>query len=205
MLQRLNWSMSRFFQFLVKRGCIDVASGYWWRSEQCSGSWTKVLWHDLVCRKATVRCFIWKCRWFFVYAESGLLLGDAGTGAASLACCCIVVSWYLQRGLVRRPEVIFSRLSEIALKRTGNEFRKLALKSTIRKSCCYQLESGIGSALSAAVIGWIPCQQLAAGRGANLSPLGTYAPPQAIWSVAAAFIHRSYLPNPSARAGYNTR
>ena len=103
---------------LVNRGML-----MWLQSADDSLSkvvvhWTRVLLHDLVCCNGKCRC---------------LLLGDASLcclvmqvsaarycrclvlgGAASMAGCCIVILWYLQRGVVRRPEVIFRRLSEIS-------------------------------------------------------------------------------------------
>ena len=82
---------------------------------------------------------------------------------ASLAGCCIVVTLYLQRGVVRRSEVILRRLSEIVLKKLVYDFQKLALKRAVWESFGNWLESGIDCAESAAVIGWIPCRLLVAG------------------------------------------
>ena len=56
-----------------------------------------------------------------------LLLGDARTGAVGLAGCGII----MERGIVRRSEMIPRRLSEIALKRAGYDFCKLAQKRAI--------------------------------------------------------------------------
>ena len=67
-----------------------------------------VLQHDLVCCNGKCRR---RCCWF----------------AAIVADCCVVVSWYLQRTVMGRSEVILRRLSEIALK----DFRRLALKWTV--------------------------------------------------------------------------
>ena len=59
--------------------------------------------------------------------------------------------------------VILRKLSEIALKRAGLRLQKLALKRAVSKSLGDWLETGIGSAESAAVIGWIPRRLLAVG------------------------------------------
>ena len=42
----------------------------------------------------------------------GLQLGDAEADTASMANFCVVISWYLQRGVERIPEVILKRFSE---------------------------------------------------------------------------------------------
>ena len=97
-----------------------------------------------------------------------LLLYDAGKDAVGFAASrtgCCVVSWYLQRDVVRRPKLILRRLSEIAIKSAGDHFRKLALKRSFWESCCDWLESRIGCTESVAVIGWTPRQSLTAGRG----------------------------------------
>ena len=67
--------------------------------------------------------------------------------AASLAGRC-VVSWYLPRDVVRRPEAIFRRLSEIALIRAGYDFWSLALKRAVWKRAAV-----IGLKLASAALG----------------------------------------------------
>ena len=92
-----------------------------------------MLLHDLVCCNG-------KCRCWFADARTGLQVSAAWwcgneycRSSSSLAGCCIAVSWYLQRGIARRPEVILRRPSEIALKRAGYDFRKLALKKPFER------------------------------------------------------------------------
>ena len=139
-----GWLMSRFIQSFLNRVCMST----WPRSTD-----------DLVCCNGKCRC---------------LLLGDAGVCclvmlvsgarwcrnrccrfAASLADCCVDISWYLQKGV---GEEILWRLSEIALKRAGYDFHKLALKIAVWE----RLEASIGCSESTTVIGWIPRRPLAA-------------------------------------------
>ena len=94
---------------------------------------------------------------------------------ASLAGCWVVISWYLSRGVVMRSEVILRRLSEIALKRAGYDFWILA-PSCLRKSNGDWLVTDISYVESVAVIGWIQCWLLAAGR----------------WCPVPLFIHASH-------------
>ena len=69
--------------------------------------------------------------------------------------------------------MILKRLSEIALKRAGYDFRKLPLKRALWESRYDWLVIGIGRIESASVIASIP-RLLSARRGADPSPLGIY-------------------------------
>ena len=64
-------------------------------SEQSGRSWTRVLQVLLLGYVGTV---------------AGLSWSWSAVGAGY----CVVVSWYLSRGVMRRPEVIFKRLSKVS-------------------------------------------------------------------------------------------
>ena len=80
-----------------------------------------------------------------------LLLGDVATvtglswsWSTVVACSCVVVSWYLPRGVLRRSEIILKRLSEVSPE-------KVCLNERAAVIGC--LESGIGCTGYVAVIG----------------------------------------------------
>ena len=113
---------------------------------QVSATWwcrCLLLGDAVICYLAMQVFAAWLCRCLQLgYAGAGLqmfaawwwrwlLLGSAGTGDVSISSFCIVVLGYLPKGVVRRPEMILWRLSEIALKRDHCDFRKLALKKTV--------------------------------------------------------------------------
>ena len=58
-----------------------------------------------------------------------------------VAGCCIVVSWYLPRSVVRRPKVIAEVFQTLALKRTGLRLSGISPE----KSCLNEIAAVIGN------------------------------------------------------------
>ena len=133
----------------------------------------------------------WQCRCpLFGLAGAGLQVSAAwwcwnrySRFAASLANCCIVVSWYLQR---TRGEIL-RRLSEISSEKSClREFQWLAGKWNQQCRVC-----GYDWLDSTSATGYwlkIPLRPLAVGNGTVLFFLCTYAYHRLFWLLTAVFI-----------------
>ena len=135
-----GWLISRFYQLSKTWGILMwliLVQAVWSLVDDVAVTWSGLLqrkihvlaawWCGCLLLSSTgVSCLVIQvsadcCAGFCCLVVQELLLGDVRTGVAGLLQLWLAVapSWYLQRGVMRRPEVILRELSEIALKRAG--------------------------------------------------------------------------------------
>ena len=134
------WSMSQFIQSLENRGCVDVASKCWCKSEQICRSWTRVMqmsaaWWcrccclvklELVCRccclmgQERLLCKAGAVLQVLLFGGTGTVAGWNWSWSKVGVGCCVVNLWHLPRGVVRWDQRWSSKyFLKLGLKRSG--------------------------------------------------------------------------------------